>query len=429
MGGGGDRGGPKKKVSSSKKHHALKPSDKPPQEYPLPVVQPSKRLKTDTKTLFDSVSAIRRVGSTSFRSRLVLSVLSQRAVIISKIREDSENPGMNANEVAFSRLIAQVANGSWSEINETGTRMHFKPGVPTGGKVSMRVPEEVDMGWMIEGLLPLVAFCKTPLEVEITGGITDGNEELGVDLLRAVGLRVLEKFGLPGAAIKCNVRGYAPEGGGAVYFTAPVIRKHLVVPADLGDDQLRVAKIRGVAHSAKVNPQMANRVATQARSELEKFAPDVFINTDCRSSKTGDAGSSPGYGLTLWAELVNPEQAKHQAIVQIASVTGASGTYVKDDTPEGTGLRVSRALFAQIANHGSVDITHQSLMIMLMALCPEQVVRVNFGKTLSEHAIGTLREVKEFLGITFKIASDSQTKIINLTCVGNGVGNFARKVT
>lgn len=61
-----------------------------------------------------------------------------------------------------------------------------------------------------------------------------------------------------------------------------------------------VKRIRGVAFSAKVSPQMCNRMVDGARGVLNTLLADVFIFTDHVSG--ADSGASPGYGLTLVAE-------------------------------------------------------------------------------------------------------------------------------
>lgn len=210
------------------------------------------------------------------------------------------------------------------------------------------------------------------------------------------------------------------------------MRKHLQIPTDLDSTSLRVLKIRGTAQASRVNPQLANRLATASRSRLEEFAADVFINTDCRSSRTKDCGASPGYSLSVWAEFVDPAVLKehHIDVVKTTALLGTSGAYELEnkETPEQLALRVSNALFAQIDNRGCVDVMDQTLLVLLMACCPEQITKANVGKMLSSHTMQALRVIKQFLGVKFHIATDS-ADLIHLSCLGNGVGNVARNVT
>ncbi len=74
-----------------------------------------------------------------------------------------------------------------------------------------------------------------------------------------------------------------------------------------------------------------------------------------------------------------------------------------------TGKRAAELLFEEIANGGCVDTQHQSIAILLMVLCPEDVSKIRVGK-LSPFAIQFLRDIKEFLGLTFKLTPDDETK-------------------
>ena len=401
-------------------------------EAPTSLHVSKKKTKATTATKAGDKLTVHSKTTSVYRTQLVCSILSQRPVVFNNIREDAETPGLTDAEIAFAKLLAMLTNGTKLSINETATRLSFAPGVPTGGVANLKVDSAVNLGWLIEGLLPLAPFCKDSMRVTVSGGITDSDDEIGINFIRSVSLRLLEKFGVFGATLDCTQRGFPPNGGGSVTFSCPIVRKHLTIPTDLDNCELRVLRIRGVAQSSRVNPQLANRVATQARTDLEKFATDVFINTDCRSSRTRDAGESPGYGLSLWCELVDPKLAEttHSDKLPPTSVLGVAGAYqdADSDSPENIGSRVSKMLLKQIALKGSIDVFNQSLVIMLMATSPEEAVRCNVGMELSKHAIGTLRVVDQFLGVRFNITRSPSGQVL-LACVGNGVGNFARKVT
>ena len=64
-----------------------------------------------------------------------------------------------------------------------------------------------------------------------------------------------------------------------------------------------VKRIRGIAFSSRLSPQNANRMVDGARGVLNALLADVYIFTDHVSG--AEAGSSPGYGLTLVAETTS----------------------------------------------------------------------------------------------------------------------------
>ena len=59
-------------------------------------------------------------------------------------------------------------------------------------------------------------------------------------------------------------------------------------------------------------------------------------------------------------------------------------------------------------NGGCVDTQHQALCCMLMVIGPEDVSKVRFGK-LSPYTIAYLRDIRDFMGVTFKVTADEET--------------------
>lgn len=89
---------------------------------------------------------------------------------------------------------------------------------------------------------------------------------------------------------------------------------------------------------------------------------------------------SPGYAITLVAETTT-------GCALAAQATGLPGK-----TPEEIGQQAAIALLQEIANvsvenpyltssqRGCVDTAHQSLVLLLMVLCPDSVSQVRLGK-------------------------------------------------
>lgn len=168
--------------------------------------------------------------------------------------------------------------------------------------------------------------------------------------------------------------------------------------------------------------------------------------------------SSPGFGLTLVAETT----AGH---LLSATATAAQGTL-----PEDLGEEVANMLCEEVAKvrecpvagtagtalthttpqGGSVDRAHQSLMFQLMALTPEDVSKIRIGP-LTQHSceavrsppdpastltdtptpatlrIRTLRTLREFFGIMFKLQPQHDDGSILASCLGTGFKNASRR--
>ena len=397
------------------------------------------------------MSTVKLKGCTHFRQRVICSTLSGRPLVLSGIRSDDEEPGLRDFEGSFLRLVDQISNGCQVEINETGTVLRYKPGIITGGQHSHHCGAERSIAWFLEGILPLAAFAKEPLRLSLTG-ITNDMLDASVDSLRAVTLPLLAQFGIEGASLqvweglpalymplhstlvrlflraaslpwlilplwlclpssKVKRRGMAPLGGGLVEFSCPIVRQ--LRPLNLVDPGL-VKRIRGVAYCAKISPQFANRVVHSGRELLNRLLPDVYIHTDHYKGVAG--GDSPGYGLSLVAESTT------------GCMVAIDNHAAEGAVPEDVGQEGSALLLEEVRRGGCVGSTDQSLVVLLMALGPEDVSRLRTGP-LTAYTIQTLRHVRDFFGVTFKIVADAETCTVMLSCLGTGYRNLAKKVT
>lgn len=82
-------------------------------------------------------------------------------------------------EVNYLKLVSTISNGCEMDINETGTRLLYKPGICrcfpfmgvgfiNGGKYQFHCNVERGIGYYIMGILPLVLFGKIPTKIVFT---------------------------------------------------------------------------------------------------------------------------------------------------------------------------------------------------------------------------------------------------------------------
>jgi len=100
----------------------------------------------------------------------------------------------------------------------------------------------------------------------------------------------------------------------------------------------------------------------------------------------------------------------------------------KGTAADDLGATTAQLLCSEIAKGGVVDSSHQGLMVSLMALTPEDVSRIRLGK-LTPHCIRTLRHLRDFFGIMFRIRADAEDGTVLLSCVGTGFKNMSRRYT
>ncbi|KAJ3046887.1 rRNA-processing endoribonuclease [Rhizophlyctis rosea] len=395
---------------------------------------------------------LRFEGHNYLRQRLLLATLSGKTVRIDNIRpEDEDNPGLTDYEASFLRLLEKVTNGCSVEISYTGTTVVYRPGVIIGGKIHHDCPPSRAISYFLEPMIALAPFAKTPMMLTMTG-VTNDNVDVSIDTLRTVLLPQLKRYGIEDSIeLKISKRGAPPLGGGEIFFRSPIIRT--LKPLQYTTEG-QIKRIRGIAYATRVSPSMANRTVEAARSLLTRYIPDVYIYTDVY--KGAESGKSPGYALTLVAESNTGVLLSSECAFQPRSKSGSAPMDVDQDeaftksngaaagqgeggvssmlvndysfpTPEDLGVRTARLLLQEIRKGGTVDSVSQWLNVLFLALGPEDVGKVRIGN-LTPFTIQYLRDIKSFLGVTFKIKPDPENRTVILTCLGTGYTNVNKNV-
>mmetsp|Transcript_12155 Transcript_12155/g.18355 ORF Transcript_12155/g.18355 Transcript_12155/m.18355 type:complete len:362 (+) Transcript_12155:64-1149(+) len=360
-----------------------------------------------------SSKSLRYHGCSLFRNRLTTSILSGKTLIIKDIRSDHEAPGLLDYEASYLRLLDKLLDGSFIEINETGTLLKFRPGILIGGSIQHDCPSSRSIGWFIEGIIPLIVFAKNPVSIQFTG-ITNDEMDISVDVFKSVTLPLMRNFGIEGMTLNIKRRGAAPNGGGLVEFTCPIVRE--LKPLNVTDAGL-IKRIRGIAFCAKISPTILTRVVDSARAVLNEYIPDVYIHTD--HYRGADSGASAGYSLALFAESTT-------GVLLSSECTASPGGR---QLPEDIGRHGALQLLEEIWKGGVIDSAHQSLVLLLMTMSPEDVCKVRFGSSLTDQSVETLRLLKDAFGVVFKIKEDPETHTLQLSCLGIGYKNMSRKAT
>ncbi|XP_059640025.1 probable RNA 3'-terminal phosphate cyclase-like protein [Cornus florida] len=373
---------------------------------------------------------MRLKGSQNLRQRLLLSTLSSTPILIEDIRDDDTWPGLRAHEVSFLRLLEKICDDCVVEINETGTKLKYKPGIVMGGKhIVHDCGVGRSIGYFLESLVVLGLFGKKPLSIRLKG-ITNDVKDPSVDTFRSTTVHILKRFGVPseGLELKIESRGAPPSGGGEIILSVPVVPNSLTAVTWI--DEGMVKRIRGVTFSTRVSVQFENTMIHAARGIFNRLLPDVHIFTDHKAGP--QSGKSPGYGFSVVAETTSGCFISADTAVSYAR--GVEEDEFEDEEkkeltpPEDIGEQIASVLLGEIEQGGVVDSTHQGLLFLLCALCPQDVSKVRVGK-LTPYSIETLRNIRDFLGVKFVIKPDPSTGTVILKCVGCGLKNLSRKVS
>ncbi|EYC34637.1 hypothetical protein Y032_0001g67 [Ancylostoma ceylanicum] len=353
-------------------------------------------------------------GCNFFRQRLTFSVLSGRLITIQNIRKDDDAPGIKDFEAKLLSLLERITNGTRVEINATGTEVRFRPGIITGGVLTMDCGSDRCLSYFLEPMIIISPFCKNAMTLKLKG-VTNAPNEVSVDAIKATWLTVYNKFVLNDEKLelKISARGLKPAGGGCVTFSAPIVKTLRPVQREKSG---KVCKIRGQAYVTKVTPSLAYRMIDAAKKMLHGYIADVYITVDQRKGDAG--GNSPGYGLFLTAETTEGVVYHGEAI---SKPKGEPGDPL---VPEDVGSHAAAALLEEIYRGGCLDSSAQTLACSFMALGQKDVSKFLFGPlTVYRHcsvrfffscceqncysvtlfSVHALRHLKSFFEIQFKV--------------------------
>lgn len=355
-------------------------------------------------------------GGSLLRHHVVCSILAKRPIRVTHIHADEDPMGLQPHEANFLKFIDRVTSGSVFQCTDHNTVLQFSPGMILGGSFSHEVPTTRCVTYLIEVALLLLPFAKFDSRITFVGA-TQGELDLSVDTIRTVTLRWLQLFGVQGN-LRIIRRGAAPGGGGAVELEVKAIRR---LTSATTKERGRVRRVRGIAFASRTAADLPQRMATAAKGELLHLLPDVYVVTDVDNGKANRNERVSGYGVVLVAETTSK-----------LCVISQESVAMPQEAPEEVGKRAARLLFDQIYEGGCVDVHHQMLVLLLMALSPDEVSTVRFGQ-LSSSGVSALMLMDSYFGVSCAIKPDPSFAGPNLppttlvTCLGSNAINVWKK--
>lgn len=361
-------------------------------------------------------------GTRNFRLRLVLATLAGSPIRITKIRSGDLNPGLKDHEVSFLRLLEAVTNGSHIEISYTGTTVIYRPGLIIGGQLTHTCLGQKPIGYFLEPMLYLAPFSKKKFSIVFNGlTSTESSRDAGIEGIKWGLLPVMEKFGVREAEIHILKRGSAPLGGGEVHFICnslianPLTLHALEVPKFLA--------IRGVAFCTRVSPSVVNRIIDSARKTLRPTGIEVNITADVWRGE--NSGRSPGFGVTLVAELKKGWRI-------FAEATGKAGSL-----PEDLGELVAYQLLEELTKSASFGRNQLKLVLAYMAIGKEDVGRITLHKDqVDEELVWYMRDLKDIFAAEAFLLDGAEgienvkdnEKYVTVALKGTGFTSASKKI-
>ncbi|UPV76558.1 RNA 3'-terminal phosphate cyclase (plasmid) [Halorussus limi] len=237
-------------------------------------------------------------GGQLVRTALALSTVADRPFRMTNVRGDRPTPGLKPQHLAAVDAAAQLCDAEVSGAELGAEELTFRPGSPTGGRVTVDIGTAGSVALLFDALLPVALRLDRPLAVTATGG-TDVKWSPTTAHYRRVKLPLVREVGVH-AAVECDRTGFYPAGGGeATLWLAPASRSDLT-ELDLTErGDLTGVRILSTASTDLADADVAERQAVSAVERLrEADAPSNEISVVERTLSSVET-ASPGSALAV----------------------------------------------------------------------------------------------------------------------------------
>ncbi len=323
-------------------------------------------------------------SGTIVRQAVAFAALTGRPIHLINARVKREKPGLRPQHIRVVEAIAELVNGKVEGLAPGATEFTFRPGpLKTGRHYSWDIGSAGSTTMLVLGLLPVLAFVASPIEVELRGGVF---QDFAPSLfhLQHVLLPLLARMGLH-AQVELDRPGYVPQGGGIVRLTVQPLGKMLqpIVLEEVGS----VERVWGIALSSHLEERQVNqRMADAARAILAQagYTARIEIRHDSSASQKGAA-------LALFAD-----QAGNVRLgADLAGALRRSAEFI--------GKRVARQLLQEMQSGATLDRCAADQVIPFAALAqgtsrfliPEVTDHVRTSAWLSEFFLGATVQVMD----------------------------------
>ncbi|MEM1689215.1 MAG: RNA 3'-terminal phosphate cyclase [Candidatus Hadarchaeales archaeon] len=326
-------------------------------------------------------------GGSVVRISTAICALLGKPVRIFNIRAKRPKPGLQPQHLKAIKALAEITSGEVKGAQIGSTEIHFYPGKILSGNYRIDIGTAGSTTLILQTIMPPAAFADGSITVEISGG-TDNPMAPPIDFWKNVTLRILEKMGYR-AKIECLRRGHYPVGGGLIKAEIePIEILKSIVLTEPG----KVERILGIAHSVKLPPNVAQRMAHAATKKLLRAGySNIEIKKETYKPEE-DPHLAPGAGITLWAETEN------------GCILGASALGKPGKPAERVGEEAANKLAAQLSSGAGVDEHLADQLIPYMAIANGRS-EISCAK-LTLHTMTNIILMEKIVGVRFDIKGE-----------------------
>ena len=320
-------------------------------------------------------------GGQIVRTALTLAALCNVPLSIHDIRGNRKKPGLRPQHLLAVNALATITDGKTAGAVLGSDELMFIPGTLREGKYRFDIGTAGSTGLVLQAILPVLLFGKSPSLIQITGG-THVPWSPAFHYLEAILLPVLKKMG-GDVVLEIDTWGWYPRGGGRV--------KARINNAP-GLTAIRLFN-RGALDTVYLLSAVSNLPLSIAERQRDHASKRIAVVGVRPTLSTVDA-PSPGSGTVLFLA---------------AEFQGGSGGFTslgkRGKKAEAVADEACNEFFDFLDSRGTVDLHLADQLVLYMALGRGRSTVIT--QSITKHLLTNVWVIEQFLPVTFDIEKET----------------------
>lgn len=342
------------------------------------------------KKLLEIDGAYGEGGGQILRNAVAFSVLTNKPIRVTNIRNNRPNPGIKAQHYIAIRSISDIFNAEVKGLEIGSNELIFKPDKIKPGVYKFDVGTAGSITLVFQAIILACTDAKEQVTISLCGG-TDVKSSPSWDYFENIYIPLIKKIGVT-VIPQLITRGYYPRGGGEATITINPYEK--LNPLKLSNNE-EFTQIEGNINISNLADNIAARIKHTIIKNLLKNNFNASISVDKKTSL------SPGVEATLWARSKN-------------TILGSAVIGEKIMSSEELGKSVAMNLLKEIQSGATLDVHAFDQILHFMVLAKKNGKSICRISKLSNHASTSMWLAKKFFDIDFKITQSEDNILVDI---------------
>eukprot|EP00931_Biecheleriopsis_adriatica_P073819 TRINITY_DN48033_c0_g1_i1.p1 TRINITY_DN48033_c0_g1~~TRINITY_DN48033_c0_g1_i1.p1 ORF type:complete len:688 (+),score=108.86 TRINITY_DN48033_c0_g1_i1:41-2104(+) len=306
-------------------------------------------VSADLGEVFHIDGSVLEGGGQILRMSCAYAALLSSSIHVFNIRANRSKPGLAAQHLASLRLVRDITNANLTGDQLGSTEVTLEPDALGRGSFFADPGTAGSITLMMQASLVPLAFAGAPCTLELLGG-TDVNGGPPLDFTRHVLRPFLQHMGMS-FDVRCERRGFYPEGGGKVLLYMDPLQGPLE-PIIL-DHQGKPLAVRVTCHTTRtVSQEEQEAVEAASWEHLRRLAPELRFSFDTAAPGI----SSESRYIRYWVDLVL--ETTSGALFHASSEHGSLSRHAWLAEPVARAVCSAEAILQQQLSSGSAIDEH-----------------------------------------------------------------------